>query len=192
MRLFVALFPPKAVVDLLSDAVQRFRGRLSKDAVRWTPPAQIHLTLNFIGAVEASRAQEFSGALRSSVDKHARFAVRAAGAGCFPSVRQPRILWAGLEGDLEAMEALKVEVDRALLPLGYVPEERKFHPHLTLGRVNRLGVSERSAVAEWIDELGRIDFGGWEADRIQLMQSVLAPTGAKYTEVQAFELGEIG
>jgi len=212
-RLFVALFPPRQVVEQLVAARTSIQNEVSRPAVRWTPEEQIHVTLEFVGPVDAARALLFAQALGEAVRRHGHFNpktgietgdltqsfgqmriapipippfgfnVRATGAGAFPDSKQPRVLWAGVSEETGALVALKAEIDRALAPLGFVPEDRSFHPHLTLGRVNRLDARELTAVSGWLRELETTPFGSWQADCIYLMESVLTPLGARYSVV---------
>jgi 2'-5' RNA ligase len=187
-RLFVAIFPPAHIVARLQAAVAELGRGIPARAIRWTRPGQIHLTLNFLGAIATARVPEIQSAVRAACDGHRRHTVRATGLGCFPNRSRPRILWAGLAGDLRPAENLKKAMDAALLACGCVGEDRPFHPHLTIGRVAELNAAGRRELAEaLVREQGR-DFGEWEAGSVELMESVLSPQGAAYCLLQSILL----
>jgi 2'-5' RNA ligase len=99
----------------------------------------------------------------------------------------------GIREESGALTALQREIEKAVEPLGHPPEKRKFHPHLTLGRVKR-GVSQPD-----VARLGEIvagsqlgDLAQVEARLLHLFRSDLRPTGAVYTSLAAFEFGRGG
>lgn len=187
-RLFAAIFPSLGVVESLSAAIARFSKQIPAKAIRWTAPNQIHLTLNFLGAIEVSRMVEFEAALQSVSAQVPAHNLRVAGLGCFPSEKRARIVWAGLSGDLEPLQKLKQALDGALAKLGYVPETRPFHPHLTLGRVAELRSRESLTLHREIRSSEWSDFGQWAARQVDLVQSFLSPKGASYAVLKSFPL----
>ena len=187
-RLFVALFPPPAVVERLDEVIRPLRAEFPAGAIRWTACEQVHLTLNFIGSVEHARVPEFERALANVIQES--FELRAAGLGCFPDARRPKILWAGLSGELEPLQSLKKSLDAALGLLGWTPEAREFHPHLTIGRVQRLAESEVQALADFIAGSKLSEFGTWRAHQFDLMRSELRSDGAKYSVLSSRFLEE--
>ena len=161
-RLFTALFPPSHVVRLLQAAVAGLEKGIPARAIRWTRPGQIHLTLNFLGAVATARVPKIESAFRAACDAHRSHPVRVAGLGCFPNWNRPRIIWAGLAGDLRPVENLKKALDASFLACGCAGEDRPFHPHLTIGRVGDLNAEGRKALAEALAREQERDFGEWE------------------------------
>jgi 2'-5' RNA ligase len=187
-RLFVAVFPPAHLVAGLQAAASRLKERLPARAVRWTRPGQIHLTLNFLGAVAAARLPEMESILLAACAGHRRHAARVAGLGCFPNANRPRILWAGLAGDLRPLEELKKALDDGFAAGGFFGEDRPFHAHLTIGRISELNAAGRGELAEALAGEQERDFGEWELGRVDLMESVLSPQGATYTTLKSIAL----
>jgi RNA 2',3'-cyclic 3'-phosphodiesterase len=181
MRLFVALEIPAAIRAALADVASRLRAHAGR-GVRWTDPAGIHLTLKFIGEVEASRLEPIQSALAGV---HSPGTVEAAfrGLGWFPNPRRPRVLWAGVQAS-EGMPALVREIEGALEPLGIAREAREFQPHLTLARIKpEENVADLQKHAE---PLGAADFGRASYTAFDLMESKLRPQGAQYTRLARF------
>ena len=189
-RLFVAIFPSAAVVENLRDAMQLLATQLpASTPIRWTKPEQIHITLSFLEDVESRRVNPLESALETICWQGIPHWLEALGVGCFPSASRPRILWAGIAGALEELKKLKASLDRVLAPLGWPPETRPFHPHLTFGR---FGVFDRgwgNSVPKALSLFQQRQFGKWEVERLQLMQSILSPKGASYLLVNSFPLG---
>jgi len=188
-RLFVAIWPPAHIVAGLRAVAAGLGEGLPARAVRWTRPEQIHLTLNFLGAIENARLPGIESALRAACGGCGRHKVRVTGLGCFPDRNRPRIIWAGLAGDLQPVESLEKAIAAGFLACGCVGEERPFHAHLTIGRVAQLNGEGRRQMAEALAGEQDHDFGEWEVERVDLMRSVLSPQGADYSVLQSILLG---
>jgi 2'-5' RNA ligase len=189
-RLFVGIFPPASIVTRLQAVVAALEKGLPARAIRWTRPEQVHLTLHFLGAIETGRIPEIESALVAACGGHRRSRVRVAGLGCFPNPRRPRILWAGLAGNLRPVEGLQKAVEAGFLAAGFPGEDRPFHPHLTIGRVPELNVAGREQLAAALAGEQERDFGEWEAGRVDLMESVLSPQGAAYSALKSIALDD--
>ncbi len=125
-RLFVAVDFPPEVVEQLTTLCFGIQG------VRWVPSEQIHLTIRFIGQVDESQFRDIRSALTEV--SMPPFTVRLRGAGYFPPRKKPKVLWVGLEKNPEILK-LHAATQQALERIGIARESRKFHPHVTLGRV---------------------------------------------------------
>ena len=117
------------------------------------------------------------------------FSLELSDVGMFPNERQPRVLWAGVGGDLDALLTLQEQVEQALSPLGFPREKRPFNPHLTIGRV-RDGVSkgERDRIGQVLSAASLQPTQPWSVECISLIQSNLTPQGAVYTSLGASAL----
>jgi RNA 2',3'-cyclic 3'-phosphodiesterase len=190
LRLFVALDPPDPVRRRLAaiQAELRKAGGRHADEVRWAAPEGIHLTLQFLGAVPEERLPALRDAVAAAAAASRPLALEVKGAGGFPSARRPRVVWAGVEGDRDALAGLAADLGRRLAPLGFAPEERPFSPHLTLGRARDgrgapgLGGALVQAAAS--------DSVPWRADALVLVRSHLSPAGARYEALHRFALGQ--
>lgn len=184
LRLFVA-------VDLGAEVgagVARAIGtaRLSAPQAKWVPPDGAHLTLAFLGGVEAARAPAIGAALVQAAAARGPFVLGVGGAGTFGKPAYPRVLWLGVTGEVRALGALQRAVVAALAPLGFPAEERPFHPHLTLARAR--DVRGDRSLARAAERLATFDAGTGRVDRLLLMQSQPGARGARYVEVAAAPL----
>ena len=182
MRLFVAVE--------LTDALRAELGRLIEDlrrpapGLRWARPEQIHLTLKFLGEVEEARVAAISERLLGAVSAvPGGFTVHARGVGTFGG-REPRVVWAGIEGPEPPLAALSEAVEEASRAEGFAPEERAFKPHLTLARVKQPSRGLREALRE---HQGR-ELGRFPVRACALFQSLLGPEGSSYVRLREFPL----
>jgi len=188
-RLFVALDPPDPVrrrLAALGVDLRRTAGRAA-DEVRWVPPENVHLTLQFLGAVPEERVAAVEAALRAAAAEAHPLSLEVKGAGGFPNARRPRVVWAGLAGDVAALEALVLGLGRRLAPLGFAPEERPFSPHLTLGRA-RDGRGA-TGLAGGLARAAEASGAPWRAAEVVLVESHLSPKGPRYEIVARAPLG---
>jgi 2'-5' RNA ligase len=148
----------------------------------------VHVTLRFLGGVEAGRLDAVIDALAGALAGQPAFDLAITGLGAFPSTTRPRVLWAGIGEGAEAAARLAARIDAALVPLGFEPETRPFSAHVTLGRVR---VPRRDArLAETL--AAETAFGRQRVERVSLMRSDLSPRGARYTELTALPLERAG
>jgi 2'-5' RNA ligase len=118
------------------------------------------------------------------------FLLEISGLGAFPNLKQARVLWVGVGGDLDRLSTLQQNIDSALAVLGFPKEERPFVPHLTLARI-REGTSapERKDFGELVGSATFEDKYPVEVEAIKLMRSQLTPAGALYSCLSVAGLG---
>lgn len=188
MRAFVAVDVGAEARRALRDAQHQLEAALPRGAVRWTKPDQLHLTLWFLGETPEEQLPALGHALACALNGAVRLRLHLAELGAFPAPRSPRVLWVGLAGDLDRLLDLQRRVAEAASPFGDHQEARSFQPHLTLGRVNRPDAAIGRAFADWVAGSPPIAPCAWEVETVRLIQSVLRPTGAEYSERARFEL----
>ena len=146
----------------------------------------IHLTLRFLGAVDAGIDVAARRGWAEAIRGHGPFDLKLESIGCFPERGRPRILWAGLEPD-PALTALVDSLERTARRLGFEPETREFRPHLTLARARR---GEPSKLPKGSSTpLAAPPFA---VSEVILFQSVLHPSGARYTALERYCLDAAG
>lgn len=179
MRLFIALELPEAVAAELGAVQQRLR-RARSHPVRWVDISSIHLTLQFLGEVEEERAPAICAAL-AAPDHAPPPRLHLTRAGAFPNLKRPNVVWVGVGGELAALNRLQQAVVASLEPLGFVPEDRPFRAHLTLGRVQRdATTAQRQALGTAIEALPAPGEVAWQSGPPVLFQSVLSRGGTIY------------
>jgi 2'-5' RNA ligase len=181
MRLFLAINLPESVRQALWEAAGPLRA--ASFPIRWVAPESIHLTLRFLGEVAPQRQAEIVTAAEQAAEGAKPFTLGIEGFGAFPTVERPRVVWAGCEA-APALELLQHRVEQAMEGVGFPIEGRPFHPHLTLGRVQRN--AKRSALRDFAAALEPLAYSAdVTATSLDLMQSTLSREGARYTVVHA-------
>ena len=189
IRSFIAIELPEEAKEGLA----RLRKELERDEhkfVKWVGPGGIHLTLKFLGNIPSKRVTEITEAIKEAAQGISPFHLEISGLGAFPSLRQARVLWVGIGGEVDKLSRLQQNIDSALAALGFAKEERPFVPHLTLARI-REGASppERRSFGELVGSTTFEDKYHVEVEAIRLMRSQLTPAGAIYTCLSAVGLG---
>ena len=179
MRLFIAIHPPEALLRQLEQTQQELKQRLPWPNFRWTGPGQMHLTLRFLGQLPEAeldpvlRATELAACQSSSAE------LEATGLACFPSVRRPRVLWAGLSGQLDLLEKLYQAINEQTRAWGE-PDPRPFHPHFTLARIKDVRPVQVLALRALLEQYAAFRPGSWRACSVELMESELTAQGPQY------------
>lgn len=190
IRTFIGIHLPPDLLDALEGLAERLQQRPGGEAARWVPKGNIHLTLKFLGDVPADRLPHIYQAVSQAAARSAPFHLEVANVGCFPDARRPRIVWAGVEGDLPALLRLYEALEKALEALKYPREKRPFTPHLTIARVKQQAAPrEVAALGQSIATFGPVALGAMEVTSLHVIKSVLQPTGAVYTDLAAARLG---
>jgi 2'-5' RNA ligase len=184
IRSFIAIDLPKETRKHL----QQIQEELKKcgAGVRWVRPGSIHLTLKFLGDVPSGQVENIARAVAQEVRQEPPLTLGAAGLGAFPSRRRPRVIWIGMEGEVQRLSRIQARIENALEPLGFIREKRPFRPHLTIGRIKH-----RRGLQTLIDAMATLDmpqFNSFDADEIILYKSDLRPTGAIYTKLHRIPL----
>lgn len=188
IRAFIAVDLDDPVIEKVSNVVEILKPRITE--IRWLRKENLHLTLKFLGNIAESQVEPITAALRHPLGLFSPCTISAKGLGVFPDFRRPKILWVGLTGD--QLVQLAAEIESALMPLGFTPENRAFTPHLTIGRW-REGSRPAKNLRQEIDSLNDFEFGACAVRQIVLFQSVLKPEGASYSELRTIQLGtELG
>ncbi len=184
-RAFVRLFVAAGLDDDLRAELARTQERLRRIGARvgWVKPANLHVTLVFLGNQPAGQLTELSAVLDEAVADMSPFESTVAGLGWFGSARSPRVIWAGLRGAEELWRALHRRIVDALATRGIeAGEERPYRAHVTLGRVRPGGRAALGALTEALGSANNTQYGRIFVDRIFLMESRLQPQGVTYVQ----------
>lgn len=161
-RMFVAVVPSEAAAEDLDEFLS-----VRRDAAdfRWSPAEQWHLTLAFMADVPDRSRDDLVDRLATTAGRHRAFTARVAGGGAFPHPDRAKVLWAGVEGDLEALSRGARSAANAS---GAVVDGQRFRPHLTLARLGR-----PANVSRWVRLLDAYAGPAWTVDELALVASYL-------------------
>lgn len=186
-RLFLALpTPVETKAALLAWAREWSKG---DDGWRWVRADGLHLTLRFYGETSGDLVPTLVERVRGAAAAVAPFDLAASGWGAFPNAARPRVLWAGVVGAVDDVAALAQRVESDARELGFPPEARRFHPHVTLARAREGRGHPR---LPGLPDPRTPFFGPLPARELVLFESHLGPSGARYEPVARAALGEGG
>ncbi len=183
MRTFIAIPLPDACRTMLSQMQQNLRG--CRADVRWVAVPSIHLTLKFLGEVDPAIIPGLGESLSAAAGEEREFELRIHGLGCFPNPKNPRVIWCGIDTGTDRLFRLQQKVEDACRAFGFSPENRPFHPHLTLGRVN--GKRNLQPLLDYI-KMGSDLECSFRANHFNIYRSVLKPQGAEYSVLKSIAL----
>ncbi len=155
-------------------------------AVKWVEPRNMHLTLKFMGDLPRARIQPLADAVSRAVQGELKFEMTLQGAGAFPNLRSPRVLWAGVGAGADCLGRLARCIDESTVAAGFPPADKPFRPHLTIGRAR--GDSAGALAADIISRNSNAYWGLVAVDGIHVVASVLTPSGPVYTSLARISL----
>jgi 2'-5' RNA ligase len=185
VRIFVCIEIPAEIrnrIEALQNGLKQTGAEVS-----WTKAANIHLTLKFLGNVATSKLNTVCTAVEEAVQGKRVFPIQVSETGCFPSPRNPRVLWIGVNSPTGTLQALQTSLETNLARLGFAKETRPFQPHLTIGRVKSQRNAGRLVTALVEEGFESVTF---QAHEVIVMRSDLRPTGALYTPQVTVRLSE--
>jgi 2'-5' RNA ligase len=187
VRSFIAIELPESIQSALSDIQGDFKK--SDVDVRWVRPENIHLTLKFLGTIDATMTRSITEVLKTVSGNFGTFTMTLSGVGVFPHNRSPRVVWVGTK-ESDTLRGLQRDIEAGLESLGFEREKRTYTAHITLGRVK--SSRGKAALMEKAETYREREFGSFDVGMISLMKSDLGPAGAKYTRVAEVRLGKGG
>jgi 2'-5' RNA ligase len=186
MRLFASVDLP----DDLAPGVRAVQDELRNvSGLDFTDPTQAHVTLKFLGEVDADRITGVEDAIGEAVDATGvdPFEATVEGIGAFPSPEYIRVVWLGIGRGSEELTRLHEAIEDRTTRMRFDPEDHAFTPHVTLARMNHAGGKDlvQQALRERDPEVGSM-----RVEAVSLTESDLGPGGPAYSTVARFPLGE--
>ena len=186
IRAFLAVNLSVPVTRAIAELQGALRQGIPRELrVAWVPPANLHLTIKFLGPTEPEAAAAIADTLATALEKTPPCEVRARGAGAFPDPRRPRVLWVGLEDPSGGLAGVHRVVEDRMADLGFAREERPFSPHLTLGRVK----DGHADVTALLATTAERQLGTSIVREIVLYESRLRAQGAEYVALRRVPFG---
>ena len=184
IRAFIAFPIPETLRERLGKAQQQIMQNLTH--LRPVKPQGIHLTLNFLGDISESKVYTVGGIMEQVCANHGPMELLCRRVGAFPDMKNPRVLWAGLEGEIDKLAALQKELSTQLAVIGYTAENRPFNPHLTLFRIKQQ--KQVGTLRKRAEKVSKENFGEILCNTLVLYRSDLKPEGAVYTKLKMVAL----
>lgn len=183
LRTFACITIPNRQMKIVSNWIS-FRRRESHE-LRWAYPETMHITLKFCGERPSETVSMLLNNLKN-ISSIGQFDIYIEDIGGFPDLIRPRVVWASVKGDIERLSALRNEVEKAALKASIPRENKKYTPHVTIGRRN----SDRPLPEEIISSMRSAELltEPWTVREITLMRSELSPMGPRYTPLGLFKI----
>lgn len=186
VRTFIAVEIDEGVRSRATKLIRQLR-QTGAD-VTWVAPENMHLTIKFLGEVDYTDVYHVCKAVERCVAEVEPFSIEIRGVGAFPSLERPRVIWLGVDFGAQEMAMLNEKVENALSAIGFPREGRKFHAHLTLGRVKKGGRAVEHLVS-MLREHQDDEFGPTTVEQLVIFSSELLPTGPVYEPMGRADLG---
>ena len=185
VRSFLAIELPRTIQKKIEEVQRDLKS--SHADVRWVSPERIHLTLKFLGNIDEPKIDPIAKSTEGLTDALSPFPLKVRGLGAFPHFKNPRVIWVGLIDGGVVLSSFQKALEIELEKIGLEPEDRSFHPHLTLGRVksNR----GRDELVGRMERYREEEFGDFQVERVILFRSDLKPSGPIYTPLREIKLG---
>lgn len=177
MRAFIAVEIPKPIRTSIHECIQTFR--TSSSPVKWVAYSNLHITLKFLGEITDEDRGCIVPLLENAGALQKPFTVTLKDFGCFPNSRRPRVAWIGVDHGSEELSTLADRVEESLSPCGF-PEEGRFHPHLTVGRMKKPCSLDRILEQKFTSK-------PFDVSALVLFRSTLTPQGAVYQALDTFK-----
>lgn len=187
LRTFVAVEIAAEVRDRIARLIARLQ--TAQANVRWVAAENLHLTLKFLGDVDITDTPDICTAVARAAADLPPFQFECRGTGAFPNINRPRTLWIGLGVGAEKLSHLQAAIENALENLGYPKELRRFHGHLTIGRI-RQGRQGISRLAELLHSGEDLVLGTTRVQEAIIFSSRLGRTGSRYEPLGRARLQE--
>jgi RNA 2',3'-cyclic 3'-phosphodiesterase len=189
IRSFIAIPLPHTVQHTIADWLDTLQKR-QRNGIRWVNTSKMHLTLKFLGDISPQQIPDIQKEMLAVAAASPAFSFDLKSLGAFPGVYKPRVIWVGVIAPL-ALQQLHHKLVTRLEILGFPAEDRKFSPHLTLGRISR-HASEKdiAGVTALLRQPPKIALPGIPVDSLHLYRSDLLPGGSVYTLLKHAPLKE--
>ncbi len=179
LRVFVAALIPQEIKNEIKQYVDEVRSHW--DGVKWESQEKLHLTLKFLGELEESKVVQIEKQVGETANFYSPFDLEVSRFGGLPDLRNPRVLFIGL-AENAGLSKFQKELEERLTELGFKREDRRFIPHVTVGRIKG-----KSRIKGSLPLPKRLPFFITE---VAVMKSVLKREGSKHAPLSVFRLGK--
>jgi RNA 2',3'-cyclic 3'-phosphodiesterase len=185
-RLFVGIPVSLATVDALAGAAESLarRAQTGKVKVRWLAPATYHVTVKFLGWCRAETIDAVADGVRRALEGVDPLRFQTARLGAFPKPEKATVVWAGVEDSGGKLAAIAEKIDAEMTALGFAPESRRFHPHVTIGRLR-----DPADVSGVILPMAEQLFSETRCNDVIVYESLTKSTGSEYVPLVRAPLG---
>lgn len=187
MRIFVGIDLSDEAREMAAEYIDGLRREFPNTRVGWERAEKLHLTLKFLGEIDEDQLGRLKNAVSRVVKEVKPFGLEISDTGVFPQVEKPRVLWLGVSGNIDALNDLYQRIETECEKEGFPREQRKFNPHLTIGRVRQPQNGGELAKQHLQNSA---EPAGMQVSELVIFLSTLQPTGSIFKKLFKFRLGE--
>jgi 2'-5' RNA ligase len=188
LRVFCAVALPPDVRAGAAAHIEKLRGAMPDVRASWDRAEKFHVTVKFLGGIEAARVAPLSLAASRAAACVQPFALSIEGAGAFPSQGPARVLWLGVKDANGDLARLQTSLEDAAAEAGFPREKRPFHPHLTIARLRQPQGARRLSALHQERGFASAPF---RVAELLVIRSEPGPGGSRYTEISSHSLGKV-
>ena len=187
-RLFIGIDFDSEIKKEIISIINQIQKEFYNIPIKWTNPNNLHLTLKFIREFSISKIELLNAHISSSVKEIKPFELSFTKPGVFPSKNNPKIVWLGFENN-KSLSYIVENLNKNLQKIGLQRENKKFSPHLTIGRIKKnLSIHNMEIINDKFLCNKVINFQNQIINEIILFESTLTPYGPIYTELTRYKL----
>lgn len=153
--------------------------------VKLVEPENIHITLKFLGDTDEKHIDAIEQIMKESVVGISPFPITLKGTGVFPNQHYMKVAWIGII-NADGLATISQALDEKLNTLGFKKENRRFSPHLTIGRIRT--AQNKDQLLKVIGQYTSTEFATQQIETITLKKSELTPKGPIYTTLRTTHL----
>ncbi len=181
-RCFIALNLPQEIKAEFAKIQADLKRKNKKVKITWVNPEIAHINLYFLGNLSENDINKLKENLKTLENKNGPILLSLTGAGAFPSLKMPRILFLGVKHkEKNNLINLYQEIGKILKDQGLRTDDRPFIAHITLGRIK----DKNKKIKIIGEEMPDIEF---KVESFELMESILTPSGPKYKIINSYRL----
>jgi 2'-5' RNA ligase len=184
-RIFVAIDISDEARIKVADYIKDLRGGFSNLRVGWEKAEKLHLTVKFLGDIDSNELQNLIEAVEITAQQISNFKLQISRTGVFPSKRNARILWLGVDGEHRSLQKINDILETECRQKGFVEENRKFKAHLTIGRLREPNKSKELIDTHLNKTFAAVKF---EVSEIVIYESRLQKSGSIFTKYKNINL----
>ena len=186
-RLFIAAPVKGRTKYLLKENINKAQKSLDYN-IKWVSGENLHLTLKFLGDTNPERIEDIKTTLTNVCSNIEKLNVFYDHFGAFPSTDYPKVLFFGLNGDINKLKNLQNNIENSLFNFGFEKEKREYTPHLTFARI-RKSTNINELKHDYNDFIKNNDLRVFQKiDQISLIESKLYKSGPIYEEIFTINL----
>ncbi|MDD5191149.1 MAG: RNA 2',3'-cyclic phosphodiesterase [Dehalococcoidales bacterium] len=188
VRCFIAIELPVEVKNELAGLIHSLKNR-SLNFMSWVDPKGIHITLKFLGEVSQELIPDIEQSMEDAAQQSHPFQLGVSGTGAFPNLNRPELIWVGVNGEMDKLNALQKNIDINMEMLGFPREKKPYTPHLTLARVRIEAPDfDRQRLGKLLAATSFTSALAVKVTGVHLIKSQLTPTGPIYTVMKTSRL----